>query len=96
MCLRPATFGDLKLLQHWHTKPHVRAVIGDFADVDWQAELAHSPDWRDLLVAKNAGRAIGLVQIIDPAREEAHYWGEASTGSSATSGGSDQVSAQER
>jgi len=29
-----------------------------------------------LLIAEIAGRPIGLVQIIDPAQEETHYWGE--------------------
>jgi aminoglycoside 6'-N-acetyltransferase len=63
-------------LQSWHRKPHILAVIGDFSEVDWEAELAISPDWRELLIAECGGRPIGVVQIIDPAREASHYWGE--------------------
>lgn len=76
MRLRPANPSDLGLLQDWQRKPHVLAIVGDFADVDWEAELAHSPDWRELLIAESDGRGIGVIQIIDPAREEMHYWGE--------------------
>jgi aminoglycoside 6'-N-acetyltransferase len=38
--------------------------------------LGRSPDWREQLIAEVEGRAIGFVQIIDPAREETHYWGD--------------------
>ncbi len=34
------------------------------------------PDWRGLLIAHIGGRPVGILQIIDPAREEAHYWGD--------------------
>ncbi len=76
MRLRPASFSDLGLLQGWHRNPHLLAVIGDFAEVDWEAELAISPDWRELMIAESGGRPIGVVQIIDPSREASHYWGE--------------------
>ncbi|WP_202951049.1 hypothetical protein [Fortiea contorta] len=39
-------------------------------------ELDRTPDWREQLIAEIAGRAIGFIQIIDPAREESHYWGD--------------------
>jgi aminoglycoside 6'-N-acetyltransferase len=29
-----------------------------------------------MLIAEEGGRPIGFVQIIDPAREESHYWGD--------------------
>jgi aminoglycoside 6'-N-acetyltransferase len=32
--------------------------------------------WRDLLIAEAEGRPIGFMQLIDPALEEAHYWGD--------------------
>jgi aminoglycoside 6'-N-acetyltransferase len=76
MNLRPAKLTDTALLQRWHSKPHVLAAIGDFADVDWVSELGHSPPWRELLMAEVDGRAIGVIQIIDAAREETHYWGD--------------------
>lgn len=75
MRLRPATFDDLALLRHWDEQAHVVASDPN-DDWEWESELARDPDWREQLVAEVAGRAIGFVQIIDPAREESHYWGE--------------------
>jgi aminoglycoside 6'-N-acetyltransferase len=45
-------------------------------DWEWEVELARSPDWREQLIAEVDGRPIGFVQIIDPAREDSHYWGD--------------------
>lgn len=39
-------------------------------------ELDRNPDWREQLIAEIDGRAIGFIQIIDPVREESHYWGD--------------------
>lgn len=72
--LRPANLGDLDLLRRWDEAPHV--VESDpNDDWHWEEELAREPDWREQLVAEVDGRPIGFVQIIDPAREESHYWG---------------------
>jgi aminoglycoside 6'-N-acetyltransferase len=43
-------------------------------------ELGHSPGWREQLIAEVAGRPVGSVQIIDPALEESHYWGNVPLG----------------
>ncbi len=73
--LRPATLHDLELLRRWDAKPHVlEADPND--DWGWETELALSPDWREQLIAEIDGRPIGFVQIIDPAREDSHYWGD--------------------
>jgi len=73
--LRPATPADLALLQHWDEQPHV--IDSDpNDDWHWDEELDRTPDWREQLIAESEGRAIGFIQIIDPAREESHYWGE--------------------
>jgi len=73
--LRPATLADLPLLQHWDEQPHV--IDSDpNDDWNWETELLRSPDWREQLIAELNGRPIGFVQIIDPAREETHYWGD--------------------
>ncbi len=73
--LRPATIADLDLLRHWDEQPHV--VESDpNDDWEWEIELLRNPDWREQLVAELDGRPIGFVQIIDPAREETHYWGD--------------------
>ncbi|HBE19996.1 MAG TPA: GNAT family N-acetyltransferase [Cyanobacteria bacterium UBA11159] len=73
--LRPATAADLDLLQYWDEQPHV--VNSDpNDDWGWEVELNRSPDWREQLIAEIDSRPIGFIQIIDPAREESHYWGD--------------------
>lgn len=74
--LRPATPADLALLRHWDEQPHVIAADPN-DDWGWETELARNPDWREQLIAERDGRPIGFIQIIDPAREETRYWGEA-------------------
>jgi len=71
--LRPATPDDLGLLRHWDQQPHVIASDPN-DDWNWETELMRSPDWREQLIAEVDGRPIGFIQIIDPAREETHYW----------------------
>lgn len=73
--LRNATHDDLDLLRHWDEQPHVLAADSDI-DWQWETELHKNPDWREQLIAELNGRAIGFMQIIDPAREESHYWGD--------------------
>lgn len=75
LVLRPSTLADLGLLRHWDEQPQVVAADPD-DDWDWEAELARTPAWREQLIAELGGRPIGVVQIIDPAQEDSHYWGE--------------------
>ncbi len=73
--LRPATSADLNLLHHWDQQPHV--IDSDpNDDWHWEVELSRNPDWREQLIAEINGRPIGFIQIIDPAQEESHYWGD--------------------
>jgi aminoglycoside 6'-N-acetyltransferase len=73
--LRLATPADLELLQHWDEQPHV--IDSDPSDDwGWEAELERSVDWREQLIAEIDDRPIGFIQIIDPAREDSHYWGD--------------------
>jgi aminoglycoside 6'-N-acetyltransferase len=74
--LRTADPGDLERLQRWDDEPGVLAADPN-DDWGWEVELQRSPDWREQLIAELDGRPIGFVQIIDPAREESHYWGDA-------------------
>lgn len=76
MKLRHATPADLSILRAWGGQPHVLEAAGDFAEFDWEGELPRTVDWRELLIAEVDGRPIGILQIIDPAREETHYWGD--------------------
>ncbi|OGB21051.1 MAG: GNAT family N-acetyltransferase [Burkholderiales bacterium RIFCSPLOWO2_02_FULL_57_36] len=77
--LRPATLADLALLRHWDEQCHVIASDPN-DDWEWEDELKRSPDWREQLIAELDYRPIGFIQIIDPAREESHYWGDAPEG----------------
>jgi len=73
--LRKAMLDDLALLRHWDDQPHViEADPND--DWDWERELSRDPDWREQLIAEVDDTPIGVVQIIDPAREDSHYWGD--------------------
>lgn len=74
--LRRATLDDLPVLTHWDSQPHVITASGDDGRFDWPAELPRVVPWRELLIAELAGRPIGMIQIIDPALEETHYWGD--------------------
>ena len=79
MRFRPATPADLDLLRRWHEQPHVREATGE-DDWEWESELARSPEWREQLIAELDGRPVAFVQIMDPAREESHYWGDVAAG----------------
>lgn len=73
--LRDATTDDLELLEYWDEQPHV--IQGDSNDDwNWKTELRLKPDWREQLIAELNGRPLGFMQIIDPALEDSHYWGD--------------------
>lgn len=73
--LRSANFQDIPTLQHWDQQAHVIAAAPD-CDWDWEEGLTQDPNWREWLIAELEGKPIGFLQIIDPALEETHYWGE--------------------
>ena len=75
MNLRPATLADVELLRRWDEQAHVIASDPN-DDWAWEVELGRFPDWREQLIAEVDGRPVGFVQIIDPEREESHYWGD--------------------
>ena len=79
MRLRPATPDDLGLLQRWDVAPHIIASKGT-EDWGWERELVRRPDWREQLIAEVEDSPIGFIQIIDPAREDGHYWGDCPAG----------------
>ncbi len=79
LALRPATRADAKLLRRWDSEPHVIAAKGH-EDWQWETELPRSVPWREMLVAELSGTPIGFVQIIDPAAEDTHYWGDCPLG----------------
>jgi aminoglycoside 6'-N-acetyltransferase len=76
LSLRRAIPADVKLLRVWDRKPHVDAASGEDGEFDWEAEVPRSVPWRDIFIAEEQGRPIGVLVIIDPAEEETHYWGE--------------------
>lgn len=73
--LRDATIADLALLNHWDEKPHVIASDPN-DDWNWATELKLKPDWREQLIGEVDGRPVAFLQIIDPALEDSHYWGD--------------------
>jgi aminoglycoside 6'-N-acetyltransferase len=73
--LIPARLDHVSLLRHWDEQPHVLASDPN-DDWEWETELARNPSWREQLIAEWEGKPIGFVQIIDPAEEESHYWGQ--------------------
>jgi aminoglycoside 6'-N-acetyltransferase len=79
MKLRRAAPSDAGLLRHWDTKAHVIAATGNDDDIDWETELSRRTNWGEWVIAEIDGRPIGAMQIIDPAREETHYWGDVET-----------------
>ena len=74
--LRPATINDLELLKYWDEQDHVIASDPNSGDWNWERELTYYPPWREQLIAELSGEPIGMIQIIDPAKEETHYWGD--------------------
>jgi aminoglycoside 6'-N-acetyltransferase len=79
MRLRPATPEDVDLLRHWDAQPHVIASDPN-DDWQWETELLRTPTWRQSLIAEVAGRPVGFLEIIDPAAEDTHYWGDCGPG----------------
>ena len=77
--IRKATIADREILELWDEQPHVMDSDPN-DDWNWAYELTRDPDWREQLIAEVDGRPVGIVQIIDPAREESHYWGDISDG----------------
>jgi len=78
--LRDATPTDLALLQEWDRDPDVSASGGDDDEFDWAHELPRSVPWRELLIAEEAGRPVGFLQLIGARDEESHYWGDIGAG----------------
>ena len=77
ICLRRATPADIPLLKFWDTQPHIiETVCGDDGGWPWDVEIPVTVPWREQLFAEEDGRPVGFMQIIDPAEEEAHYWGD--------------------
>jgi aminoglycoside 6'-N-acetyltransferase len=75
IALRLATLADAPLLRRWDGDPEVAASSGDDDSQDWETELPRTVSWREFLIAEADGRPVAMLQIIDPAEEESHYWG---------------------
>lgn len=76
LTLRPAVSLDAATLRQWDGDPDVDASGGDDDSYDWDHELPRDVDWREFLLAEEDGRPVGMVVLIDAAREESHYWGD--------------------
>lgn len=76
MRLRLAATADIPVLEHWDRQPNVIAAGGDDDVMDWRRQVPRRVPWQWLFIAEHGALPIGMVQIIDPAEEETHYWGE--------------------
>lgn len=77
MKLRHATIADVPTLEAWDRNAHVISATGnDDGMYVWAVEIPRVVDWREFLIGEIDGRPIGMIQIIDPEREESHYWGD--------------------
>jgi aminoglycoside 6'-N-acetyltransferase len=70
-----ATLDDLAMLNYGDTKEHVIRTCGH-EERNWAEEISNEADWLEVLIAEHEGEPIGVLQIVDPLREETHYWGE--------------------
>ena len=81
--IRQASLDDVDMLYRWDSKPHVRAATSNDGstgfDAVWEEELRHREDGTEFLIAEVGGMPIGAMQIIDPALEQTHYWGDVAT-----------------
>jgi aminoglycoside 6'-N-acetyltransferase len=76
LLLRDATLDDVEHLARWDQDPVVRAASGEDDVTDWAEEISGADEWTQILIAEVDGRPIGTVQLIDPALEHTHYWGD--------------------
>lgn len=79
LTIRPAASEDIPTLTRWDTEPHVVAATSDDPSTpelfDWAAELTPREDGTSFYMAVVDSRPIGILGVIDPAREQTHYWG---------------------
>ena len=83
LVLRPATLEDVPHFEQWDREPHVIAATSDdpdadvaFEDAEWREEISNDDPASAYFVAEVDGHPIGAMQVIDPALERTHYWGE--------------------
>ena len=80
MFIRPARAADIPVLCKWDNEPHVIQATSSSGTVvqddDWEDELAPRDDGTSHWIGQVGDTPIGVMQIIDPARERTHYWGE--------------------
>lgn len=81
--LRMATLADVPYFEKWDHEPHVIACTSDdpnayvaFSDAKWAEEITSDDPASHFFVAEVEGQPIGAMQVIDPALEKTHYWGE--------------------
>lgn len=78
--LRLATLDDVGLLERWDADPVVMACTGD-DEIHWPTEIDEMvPGVQETFIAEIDERPIGVVQVIDPAEEPTHYWGDIGPG----------------
>ena len=64
---------DAPLLRRWDEDPAVRASDPDDW-WDWDVDLDEPGPWVELLIAEEAGRPVGFLQLLDVLAEPTGYW----------------------
>lgn len=78
--LRRATLDDLPALRRWDEQPHVSRNAGTDGPFEWERELQLDVDWQEILIIETGDRAIGVLVILEPARDAERYWGDIGPG----------------
>lgn len=76
---RDATVSDAPILRQWDKYDHIIASDPD-GEWDWETEIGKIVDWREQWMFLLEDEPLGFVQIIDPEKEESHYWGDIGSG----------------
>lgn len=76
--LRLAQPSDITILEAWDEQPHVRAVSGDDGPWDWRSEIDVA--WQEVWIGEVDSDPIGVVILLDAAKEPSHYWGDIAAG----------------
>jgi len=76
VALRLAVPSDVPTLERWDQAEHVIAVSGDDEPWDWPREV--DVPWQEVWICEVDERPIGVVVVLDAAREPSNYWGDGS------------------
>lgn len=74
--MRRATLEDRPILESWDAADDVAQWAGSDGPWDWEHELEPQGDEQQIFLAHVDDAAVGVLQLLDAAREPSAYWGE--------------------